>query len=426
MKNSLLSLLLIIFLSCNSKENNETNPNLYNFYKEKQFIKLELSNTDKTDPLYYFYKGVFANVSNKPALSNVFLDSLKSQKDLMLIDSIAFNFWNLKADNYIKLYDYKNALTTTELIISKYSEFLTEDELKDNQNTYKIWKSLKSQLPQTISTFKETTIPTKLDLAKLINVTVNSEGKSVDFVFDTGAGMSSVMESVAKDLGFIFLEDYGAKVGGFSEVDNPVKIAIAKEFNINGIIIKNSAFLVFKDEALTFANGAYKINGIIGLPIAKDLGTITLTKDKLIVSKETKSIPLKERNLFIEMLHPIIYLKYNNLRLPCIFDTGADHSVLSDKFYKKFGKKLLSQGKIIENEISSAGGKMKYKALLLDSLEMNLGEQIVNLHNIEIYTEKHIVQGKEYYGNIGQDLLKQYKTITISFNQNYLKLLDKK
>lgn len=418
--------LLIIFLSCNSGINYKTNPNLYKFYKEKQFVKLELSNTDKTDPLFYFYKGVFANVSNNPALSNTFLDSLKRQNDLILVDSIAFNYWNLKVDNYIKLYDYKNAFITTELILNKYSKFLTKDELKDNQNTYKIWKSLKLQKPQTISTFNKTTIPTKLDLANLINVSVSSEDKDVDFVFDTGAGMSSVMESVAKDLGFVFLPDYGAKVGGFTEIDNPVRIAIAKELNINGIIVKNSAFLVFKDDALTFANGAYKINGIIGLPIAKDFGTITLTKDKLIVYKEKTSIPIEERNLFIEMLHPIIYLKYKNIKLPCIFDTGADHSVLSNKFFLKFGKELLSQGKLIDNEISSAGGKMKYKSLLLDNLEMDLGEQIINFPNIEIYTEKHIVQGKEYYGNIGQDLLKQYKTITISFNQNYLKLLDKR
>jgi hypothetical protein len=54
---------------------------------------------------------------------------------------------------------------------------------------------------------------------------------------------------------------------------------------------------------------------------------------------------------------------------------------------------------------------------------MALGEQEINFPALKIDTENYHVSGNELYGNIGQDLLKQYKEVTISFSGNYLKLV---
>jgi len=421
MKNILIIFISLIIVSCSSVEE-KSNFNLYKLYSEKQFAEMEFENSNQNDPLFYFYKAVYTSVCNKPQRSNYYLDSLISKNNFNKPDSVMFNFWKLRNDNYVKLFDYNNAFKTSDILIKKYPSYFKDDELADEKNTRKIWEVLKLQSPQKIQDFSEVTIPMTYDIAKLANISVKSSDKVFDFVFDTGAGISAVMESIAKELGFIFMENKAIKVKGFTGVDNDVKIAIAKEININGIIITNAPFLVFKDEALTFGNGTYKINGIIGFPIAKELGTITITSNTLVASKENISIPKTDKNLFFEMLHPIVYIKYKNSNLPCIFDTGADHSLFSKKFYNKFENELKNTGSIKTNKIESAGGKMEHKTLLLGNVKMKLGSQEIKFQKMEVDIENFNIKGPEFYGNIGQDIIQQYKSVTISFDNNYLKL----
>ncbi|MDT9096702.1 hypothetical protein RSW32_25600, partial [Escherichia coli] len=84
----------------------------------------------------------------------------------------------------------------------------------------------------------------------------------------------------------------------------------------------NEPFLVFRDEALSFANGAYKINGIIGFPVAKELGRITITRKSLLIDAHREDNSFA-KNFFVEQLRPIVLLGYKGKLLPFNFDTGA-------------------------------------------------------------------------------------------------------
>jgi hypothetical protein len=395
--------------------------NLYKLYKAKQFKALNDHNSNNKHSLYLFYKAVYASVCNQPDLSNDYLDEFMSMlKEPPAL--VSFEYWTVRNDNYVKLFDYPNAQVTLEKLLKDFKHKYEKNEYRDEQYTVKIWKSLAKEKGQTISRKGKVLLPMKRDIAGLININVSANNIDSSFVLDTGAGISSITESFAEKMGLRIMPDTGIKVAGFSNIYNPVRIGIAEELKIGDITVHNAPFLVFRDDAFTFAGGAYKINGIIGFPIAKDMGTITITPDHLEIDEVPAEDSAREKTLFIELLRPVLFLKYKGKTLPFNFDTGAGASQFSRLFYDEYGKDLKKTGKFETSGDASAGGVRMHQSLIVNNVRFYMGDHEINFPKIDIDTENYHVSGKELYGNLGQDLLKQYNRVTISFKGNYLKL----
>ncbi|KFF10815.1 retropepsin-like aspartic protease [Flavobacterium hydatis] len=385
--------------------------------EQHQFVKMDsLNNRIKTRE-YYFYKALFANVCNKPSVSNLYLDSLKQN-----LVTKEFRYYKLKNDNYIKLFDYANAFKTSGILTTTFSEKYTKEELDDELNTRRIWEVLKLQKPQLIDSFSNISVATKKDKAGLITTNISANTIDTDFVFDTGAGISCITESLAKKLGFIILPDNNIEVMSFTGVKNKVLMGIAPVLNIGNITIHNAVFLVYPDTAFTFANGKYIINGIIGFPIIKELGTVTIEENSLSFSKN-KTINNNNKNLFINELRAIVMLNFKGKTLPFNFDSGAKTSSFNKSFYELFKSYLDKNGTLVSEKTASAGGQeVTSEVLELKDQYIRLGKNQISLPKLQVDKTDYGVYGKVNYGNIGQDIIGQFKKVTISFDYNYLKL----
>ena len=394
-----------------------TEKQLKEFSEQHQFVKMDsLNNKVKTED-YFFYKGLFANVCNNPSLSNQYLDRLKPG-----IATKNFKYYKLKNDNYIKLFDYANAYETSKILTTTFSKEYSAEELNDELNTLRIWEVLKEQKPQTIAAFSSVTVVAKKDLAGLITTPVLANNIETPFVFDTGAGISCITESLAKKLGLVILPDNNINVMSFTGVENKVLMGVAPELSMGGITIKNAVFLVYPDAAFTFAGGAYVINGIIGFPIIKELGTVTIAEGSLAFSKK-KTSEKKEKNLFIDHLRSILMLTYNGRLLPFNLDSGANESSFNQSFYELFRPYLEDNGTLVSGKTASAGGQeVTSEFLELKDQTIRLGNITIPLKKLQVDKSSYGVYGKVNYGNIGQDILGQYKKVTISFDGNYLRL----
>lgn len=385
--------------------------------KQHQFAKMDSLNSKEKGKDYYFYKGLYANVCNKPKLSNQYLDSLKNNE---LINT--YEFAKLKDDNYIKLFSYNSAYMASKVLTMKFQQHFTKEELQDEINTQQIWKTLRGTRPQSIDKFTKITVAAVKDKAGLITTEVKAKDTVSHFVFDTGAGISCITESIAKKMGIKILPDHNISVESFTGQKNKVRIGVASEINLGELKIHNAVFLVYPDKAFTFADGAYVINGIIGFPIIKELGTITFEKDKLTFSKESES-GANEKNLFVDELRAIVMLKYKNKTLPFNFDSGAKVSLFNKAFYETFKTDLDSIGTLETTKSSSAGAEVvSTEVLVLKDQSISLGNKIIQLPKMEIAPKDYGVYGEVNYGNIGQDILGQFKKVVISFDGNYLKL----
>lgn len=393
---------------------------LFHLYKAKQFSHLHELNNNPAHPLYYFYSAVYANACNRPVVSNQLLkDYIKKKKKPAGL--IAFDYYSLLHDNYVRSFQYREAASSGRYLLKHFSKHYTDQDRQGQQYATLIWKALTGQPAQQVEQPASDSILFTRDMAGLINIPVTSGTQAGQFIFDTGAGLSSVSESYAKQLGFRILPDTGIYVAGFTGIYNPVRIAIASELRFGSIVIHNEPFLVFRDEALSFANGAYKINGIIGFPVAKELGRITITRKSLLIDahKEDNSFA---KNFFVEQLRPMVLLGYKDRLLPFNFDTGAASSDFLRPFYELDSNLLKAAGKYADRQSASAGGAHTRRVLEIPNLKLQLGAQTVTIPLAAVDPTAYHVSSQELYGNIGQDLLKQYNKVILDFGNNVLRL----
>lgn len=416
-KSFLLSAFLLLIYAAQSQIKDK----LYQLYEEKQFPALHLANNDETHPYYYFYKAVYANACNRPDSSLQFLQQFLGKKKTPP-GELAFAYYKLEHDNYVRSFRFAKAESTGVYLIKKFKKKFNADDLKGNNYANMIWKALKNQSVQKIEQPASDTLPFKRDLAGLINIKVTTEKSEVSFVFDTGAGLSSITDSYAEKMGLIILPDSGIQVAGFNNIYNPVRIGIAPKLQMGDIVVYNEPFLIFKDEAFSFANGAYKINGIIGFPIAKELGRITIEPNQLVVNRHDKDDPSLARNFFMETLRPVLMMEYKGKLLPFNFDTGANSSSFTGKFYNLDSTALLSAGQFVESSNASAGGATTHKMLKLPRLEFLLNGKSISFPDAQVDPGLQEVSDDKLFGNIGQDLLRQYKKVILDFGNSYFGL----
>lgn len=390
---------------------------LKEFGEQQQFVKMDSLNNKVKTKEFFYYKAFFANVCNNPSLSNLYLDNLKPGPITK-----SFKYYKLKNDNYLKLFDYANAYQTSKILTTQFPKSFTAEELNDELNTQRIWEVLKLLNPQTIDEFTSVAVTAKKDIAGLITTTVSANDTASDFVFDTGAGISCITESMANKLGLTILPDNNINVMSFTGIENKVLIGVAPILSIGNITIHNVVFLVYPDTAFTFANGAYVINGIIGFPIIKELGTVTVEENSLTFSKKNTT-ERKERNLFTDQLRSVLMLTYKDKTLPFNFDSGAKESTFNKSFYDLFQYYLDKNGTLVSEKTAGAGGQEVVSELLeVKDQNIRLGKLAIGLKKLQVDKSNYGVYGKANYGNIGQDVISQFKKVTISFDGNYLKL----
>lgn len=414
MKYKLLTLLLTTQILNAQKSNDDLLEDLKNQF---QYMKMDSVNELNKGKNYSFYKSVYQNVINNPEESLKLLTK-KNNKHL----KNTYQYVKLINDNASKLFDYKSAYESSLAITTNFKDKLTEKELEDEINNLRIWEVLKNKPKQTISTYTEEIIQTKRDIAGLLTLEVINKDYKSDYVFDTGAGLNCITTTEAQKLGIEILPDNNIEIQSFTGQLNKVRIGIAKSLNIGNITIKNAVFLVYPDSAFSFAGGQYKINGIFGFPIAKDLGTLTFEDNSINIKKGGKKTN-NPKNFFIDHLRPIIMVKYKGKTLPNNFDSGASSSLFNKKFYETY-KDYIDQNATSEISKHAGAGAEIYEdeVKLLSDETIIIGDKKVKLSEMKIDPINYGVFGKENYGNIGQDVLKQFRKVTMSFEENYLLL----
>lgn len=279
--------------------------------------------------------------------------------------------------------------------MNRYIAFLDSATRTDIGNDGKAWRALATTPTMTANISREATLPMKKDIVGLLRIPVRFGKKSMKFVFDTGANLSVVSEKTAR------------------------KIGVADEITLGDIAVKNVVFIVMPDKALRFFK-FYKINGIIGFPVINQLKEIRLN-----YAENTLTIPAiptnsEEKNFAMEGLMPLIEIGYRNESMVFTFDTGANATALYPKFYEKYAAEIDSTCELGTIISGSAGGMEKNRAYKLTNVQMRIAGRDVVLPEVSLLKDVQTEHSKYFFGNLGQDAIKQFKTVIINFDKMFV------
>ena len=388
---------------------------------EKQYFQLrrELENHGQTiDELYQRYFGaIVRNAFNKPGFSNIAINHLLLEDKDKLSDSMTARLIECKITNCVNLFEYANASDATDLLVSKYNGVYDKEYVEELKNSGLIWKAASLLSPQTVSVNADTRMKVKKDIAGLSNIDILINGKTEQFIFDTGANFSTVSESYAQKLGLKFL-DGKIKVGTVTGIKVDSKLAYAESLTVGNLICSNVLFLVLPDESLTFGGGVYVINGILGFPVIKEMKEIHLTDEELFVPKIPEVAAVS--NLSFDGFTPLVETIVNSDTLVFVFDTGAKSTILYYPYYKK-NKSFIEANYTQEDiEFGGAGGQVRVRGYKLSDLNFNVSGSVKKLNGIPLLSKVMKPSDEYSFGNLGRDFTGSFKLMIMNFERMYV------
>lgn len=380
---------------------------MYNKLKEDIPIKTQL-----------YYESILANAYNQPLVSNRLIDDYLTKKND--IDTITKRLLEIKLTNLIHLSQYSKALQVNEKLQKEYSALLDSTDIEDLNNTHKIWQALRDVPPQKILKKGDITLPIIKDKAGLSTIETKIGDSTKNFVFDTGANFSVIQKSVAQRLGMKIIQA-NFNVAAATGLEVKSDLAVAAKMELGSITLTNVIFLVFDDKDLSFPSINYEINGIIGFPVIRALEEIQIIKgeekEKLYIPKRPTDYGIN--NLVLDEFIPIVKANINGGVSSMNFDTGAQQTSLYSSFFKKYRKDIESTNKQTTLQTGGAGGYTSVEGYLLDTVNISIASSSATIYDIQLFPER-LGETDKLDGNLGQDYIKQFDTLVISFKYSSL------
>ena len=253
---------------------------------------------------------------------------------------------------------------------------------------------------------------------------IKVNGRKTNFIFDTGAGMTAISASLAKELKLpvISLPDTAHGLGKIT-----VRYTIIDKMELGEAVFTNIPAVVIDDKDLTFTIlGIFKlidVPGIVGLPLLAQMRvTMDMPAKQIILEKSTGRVDSSPTQILFwhSQLYLSVYLAEMG-RLNFFVDTGANRSSISFDSAKLIpstakvdrGSRDLAQG---------AGGSMRMAGVYLPRWMAIDGMRMEGLGlDLESSTREHEDDLLNRDGTLGMDILQCYR-VTFDIPSRFMSL----
>jgi hypothetical protein len=313
------------------------------------------------------------------------------------------------------VFDYKNAAASGKQVMQQFKTVFDEKKILAIENKNTIYEGLAETPYQKTILPQNPIIQFKRDKVGLITIPVATGSINYDFIFDTRAGMSTIMKSYARKLnlrmlGVRYLEGSGVTGNTFE-----AELAVADSLMIGNVKVFNVVFQVLPDEILSFPSIGYSLNGIIGFPVIVQLRRLRIHNNGTITIPTAENHTLPNQNLAFNESAMVVRAGADNDTLSFYLDSGATSSELFSNYFVEKESKVKQAARIDTVEVGGVGGIKKKQVYTLPTFSLRIGDKDGLLKNIQVLTTP-TYPGQKYYGNLGQDLLSQFSEITLDFD----------
>lgn len=411
MKTLIIILNLIIASSAGASQ-------LDKLLKEERFFELRTAYNSERNKLpqhrKLYFEAYLDNAFGRLSRSNGVIDSLLNKYAKKLKKSERIELLLLQADNHTKQFEYAMAAQSLQKTIKK----APAKYKADLKNSLELWGAMSNIPPQTVHHKLLTEVPITKNKFNHWTIPVSGQQKdTIEFVFDSGANLSTIRKSIATVMGVIY-------TGNTIKVGNSVGTTVQAEYGyiprlwIGDLMIENVIVLVMPDSLLSFDQINYTIDGIIGFPVAQGFGEFSITR-KGVLRISTEPTEHRPQNIFTKGLTPYIAVEHNGDSLTMVFDTGALSSHLSKRYYKTHKQYVDANSTSIKSEVSGAGKLKKVKNRRMVNVALTVASDQFALPALNVMRNKMLKSDKND-GFLGQDVLMQKEEIVINLRDMYL------
>ena len=248
----------------------------------------------------------------------------------------------------------------------------------------------------------------KRDLAGLMRSDITVGGVSAGAILDTGANFSTITESLAARMGLRML-DANVSVGSSSRDAVASRLGVADRLAIGGVEFSNVVFIVLPDKDLSFANGAYTIDAILGMPVFFEMGRIGFVKvdgrDTFVFGDEAPAAG-GVRNILYNGMAPLtgigVDVSGKPARLSMLLDSGAQKTSFEGRLLKDYPA-LAEGAATVTSQRGGAGGTVTSdNTKRIVKLDVVVGGKPTTLSNVDV----HDTTSEARHGTLGLDALK--------------------
>jgi hypothetical protein len=414
-------IIILMFFGCTNPVEKISDKKIFNELEElastQDYFKLkknyELKKVALSQPDSEYFQAIISNIFNNPEASNAAITKLIDDKAIKLNDTMINKLYQTKLLNHINLFEYKEAAEASRFIQDNFYSLTDSSDMEMLKNELKIWEALAPTPKQQIVKNKDCVIPLVRDKVGLFNVDVSFGDSTINLLFDTGANFSMIKRSLAEQLGLQLIEaDFYVTAATGVQVDSD--IALADELRIGDLVVKNVVFLVLNDEDISFPQVEYFPNGAIGFPVIEAMDEIRINRENQVFVPQNP-VEYSFDNFALDGLMPILACEYEGDTLRFNFDTGATHTSLYPMFFKDYQLEIESKYEKENFNAGSAGGNYQFEGYVIPEIHLKVADSEADLENTSLHIEDIGGEESNFQGNFGQDYIKQFDEMIISF-----------
>lgn len=387
---------------------------LSNLLLHKRYLQLETAlRTPARIPVLELalVKGVFANRENHIAESVRLLKPLfRGTPDNFTPVEERLGLRTL-ADDYAKSFQYGEAARTLNDLLTRGMPVLSPSRRDDIDGVRRLFEFLRHAPPETVKIARSFTIATQQNSAGMIEAPVSVAGHTQPWILDSGANISLLVLSRARALG-LRLSTETTPVSVFFGKPAPGRMAVISKLRIGEAEVSNVVVLVIPDKDYYIAPIHLQLEAFLGYPVLSALGSVTFHRDgRFRVSRAPTAQKGGGSEMFMERFTPLVAADDDGTKRLFMLDTGASNTFLTARYLSAHRAEFAHEK---PSTVEQPGGR-KLPAYWAPKVTLVLGGVPITLHDVPVLTKTQGSGADYFYGNLGQDVLRQFRSYTLDF-----------
>ena len=252
----------------------------------------------------------------------------------------------------------------------------------------------------------------------LLGIPVVVNGKTYDFILDTGASFTMISQDLANDMGVKIIGDpvfvgSGESTGGYGQR------AFIENMNVGPVSLKNA--IAFVSENPT-DDDPLKVDAVLGMDFIKRAGElqIDLAAMTLIIPAKTTALPASGRNIILERNIPVVETTAaNGNRYTFILDTGASGANLSDLWFAK-NAEVAAALPVETQNVWGHGGAVQLEIVKIPEYKLTIGTASAEFKDLPATVPANGTVSSSRDGRLGMGLLKQFSKVIFNFEDMFV------